>query len=318
MWCLLVLGPSRRTFSRAAALAVLATAVAVAITLAMTGSATDAPQGGPRMAEPARAPIERAGVGRRRDPVWPADGAPAQARELARERGGLVSFSAVGPGGREVSYRADRRYSAASVVKALILVAELRRLERGGLPLDDGTAEAMRAMITYSDNDAADTSYSRSGDEGLLSVARDAGMKDFTVAGHWGNAQITAADMASFMWRLDDLLDVPHGRYAGRLLASIVGSQRWGLPQVTTGEARLRFKGGWAPTDHGLVVHQAGLVELENERYAVAILTDGQPSMEHGIETIEGVAAELLRTDARPVRSDRRRSSRPGRGGSGS
>ena len=246
----------------------------------------------------------------RADPVWPAEGAGDEARSIARARGGLVSFAAIGPRGREVTYEADRLYSAASVVKALLLVAELRRLEREDLPLDDATARALRAMITYSDNDAADVIYARFGDEGLLDVARDAGMERFTVAGDWGNAQITARDMASFMWRLDDLLDLPHGRYASELLASVIEPQRWGLPEVTPDGARLRFKGGWVPTDDGQIAHQAGLVEVGGKRYAVAVLTDAQPSLEHGIGTIEAVEWQLLRTDPRPARASR--------GGSGS
>ena len=247
---------------------------------------------------PARAEIRRA-------PSWPAEGAGDEARAIARERGGVASFAAIGPRGREVTYEADRLYSAASTVKAMLLVAELRRLEREQLPLDDGTAQMLRAMITYSDNEAADAIYARSGDEGMFGVARDAGMKGFTAAGHWGNAQLTARDLASFMWRLDELLDLPHGRYASKLLESITGPQRWGLPEVTPDDARLRFKGGWVPTDDGQIVHQAGLVEVEGKRFAVAVLTDAQPSMGHGIETVEAVAWQLLRTDRRPARASR-------------
>lgn len=251
----------------------------------------------PRVAAVAPPPKSPSRADRRPEPSWPAEGAGDEARAIARKRGGLVSFAAIGPRGREVAYDADRLYSAASVVKAMVLVAELRRLEREKLPLDPVTAQALKAMITSSDNDAADTLYARSGDEGLFDVARDAGMKRFTVAGHWGNAQITAADMASFMWRLDDLLDLPHGRYGDRLLASVVESQRWGLPEVTPDDASLRFKGGWVPTDDGQIVHQAGLVELDGRRYAVAVLTDAQPSMGHAIETVEAVQWQLLRTD---------------------
>jgi hypothetical protein len=285
-----------------------AAAVAVACLVVASGLGKPEPISPAGIAAAVPSPPSRAEI--RPEPVWPAEGAGDEARAIARARGGSVSFAAIGPRQREVTFDADRRYSAASVVKAMLLVAELRRLAREDLALDDETARTLRAMITYSDNDAADAIYARSGDEGMFDVARDAGMTRFTVAGHWGNAQITARDMASFMWRLDDLLDLPHGRYAGDLLASVIEPQRWGLPEVTPDDAYLRFKGGWVPTDDGQIVHQAGLVELEGRRYAVAVLTDAQPSMQHAIETIEAVEWQLLRTDPRPARASR--------GGSGS
>lgn len=295
-------GTSGRATAPARLGAVAAVAVVLAAGAVLVTRETAAPEAiAPlEIAASAPQPSSRAPSGRRaREPEWPAEGAGDEARSIARERGGLVSFAAIGPGGREVTYEADRLYSAASVVKALLLVAELRRLERGALPLDDGTAQTLKAMITWSDNAAADAIYARSGDEGLFDVARDAGMQRFTVAGHWGNAQITAADMASFMWNLDELLDLPYGRYGGKLLGSIVESQSWGLPAVTPDDAHLRFKGGWVPTDDGQIVHQAGSVELDGKRYAVAVLTDAQPSMAYAIETVEAVEWQLLRRDPR-------------------
>lgn len=302
-----LIGTSGRATARLAAIAAAVAVVLAAIAVLATRE-TAAPEAIAPLeiaASASQAPSRAPNRHRAREPAWPAEGAGDEARSIARERGGLVSFAAIGPRGREVTYEAARLYSAASVVKVLLLVAELRRLEREGAPLDEKTAQALRAMITMSDNDAADAIYSRSGDTGLLDVARDAGMRRFTVAGHWGNAQITAADMARFMWNLDELLDLPHGRYGGRLLASIVESQSWGLPAVTPDDARLRFKGGWVPTDDGQIVHQAGSVELDGKRYAIAVLTDAQPSMAHAIETVEAVEWQLLRRDPRPTRGGR-------------
>ena len=242
-------------------------------------------------------------------PVWPAAGAPGAAREIAGARGGLVSFAAIGPHGRVVGFHENRRYVSASVVKAMLLVAELRRLRRGDMPLDAGTAGLLRAMITASDNDAADQIYYRVGDAGLNEVAERAGMARFDVSGHWGNAQVTAADLAGFMWRLDGLLDLPHGGFGSELLAGIVEYQRWGIPEVAPERARLRFKGGWRPTDLGQLVHQVARVDRRDQRYAVAVLTDAQPSMEHAIGTIKLISAELIRRD-RPSRR------RPSGGGS--
>lgn len=125
-----------------------------------------------------------------------------KAWSYARERGGDVSLAVVDSAGRLRGRRAGKRYASASVVKAMLLAAELRRLERDGLALEPATKRLLGMMITHSDNDAADSIYLRVGDAGLVEVARLAGMRRFSVAGYWANAQITAADMARCFSRL--------------------------------------------------------------------------------------------------------------------
>lgn len=298
--------PGRRARVALALLAVGAPLVAATLVLAGDGTATR-PLRDARLSPPARLAIDRHAD----RPRWPAPGAPGEARKIARRRGGLVSFAAMGPGGHAVGFHENRRYVSASVVKAMLLVAELSRLDRTKLPLDDGTRATLRAMITYSDNDAADQIYYRVGDAGLYAVAKRAEMPRFTVMGYWANAQITAADTASFMWRLDRLLDVRRGGFGSELLAGIVDYQRWGLAEAVPKDARLRFKGGWRSTGLGQLVHQAARVDRDGRRYAVAVLTDGQPSMEHAIGTVRLIGEQLIRRDRPPRR-------RPSAGGSGS
>ena len=56
-------------------------------------------------------------------------------------------------------------------------------------------------MIRLSDNASADSIYARVGDEGLIELARAAGMKGFAVSGDWANATVTPADQARFfLW----------------------------------------------------------------------------------------------------------------------
>ena len=128
------------------------------------------------------------------------------AERYADDRGGLVSFAAIDSRGRLRGHDEDRLFSSASVVKAMVLAAELRRLADEGAEVDSGTDSLLSAMITASDNEAADAVYARVGDAGLHEVAKRAGMTGFTVAGYWGNAQITAADMARFFGDLDHML----------------------------------------------------------------------------------------------------------------
>lgn len=236
--------------------------------------------------------------------VWPRLPYPPRrairrAQEFAAGRGD-VSFAVMSSSVRPRGYDTDTQYSSASVTKALLLVAELRRLEREGLPLDAGTKALLEPMITYSDNRAADAVYARVGDAGLEEVARRAGMENFEVTpGFWGGDQVTAADLARFFYRLDANLPRPHRAYAKRLLAGITPVERWGIPEAIGRRWSIWFKGGWRPPGQedtsGPVTHQAALlVHRHGERLALAVLTDEPPGAGAGFDAIEGVAERLL------------------------
>ena len=216
------------------------------------------------------------------------------ASAYAEERGGLVSFATMDSEGSLRGIDIDRLYSAASVVKAMVLAAELRRLAAADAEVDESTASLLKAMITYSDNEAADAIYARVGDAGLHAVAERAGMNGFTIAGHWGNAQVTAADMARFFADLDRALPRRHREYGRSLLGSVIESQSWGIPEAAGDRWAVRFKGGWLP-EKALVHQAAELRERGGPRQiSIAILTDEQPSHGYGVETVRGVAARLL------------------------
>jgi Beta-lactamase enzyme family len=232
----------------------------------------------------------------RRPPIVPAPGTLKGAWRYAQARGGAVSIAVVDTRGRLRGEAEDRRYSSASIVKSMLLAAELRRLEREGLPLDAQTESLLRAMITYSDNDAADAIYYRVGDAGLFEVARLARMNRFTVAGHWGNAQITAADMARMFSDLDRLFAGPRRKFGLGLLGSIIAEQSWGIPAAAGRDWAVRFKGGWVTTERGQLAHQAAELRDGRKHLAVAVLTDYQPSMSYATETVRGVTERLLAT----------------------
>ncbi len=219
-----------------------------------------------------------------------------EAWRFARRRGGQVSLAVVDTRGRLRGRDAGRRYVSASVVKAMLLVAELRRLQRNGLPLDGATRDLLKAMIVHSDNDSADMIYRRVGDPGLVRVAKSARMRRFTVAGYWAKAQVTAADLARFFSGVRRLLPRPHRRVALHFLASIVRDQRWGLPRAAGGSWTAYAKGGWRATGRGELVHQAAWLHDGNRDLAIAILTDAQPSRIYAIHTVRRIADRLLRS----------------------
>ena len=244
--------------------------------------------------------VHRKPVKPRPPPAIPGPSGMRRAWRYARRRGGLVSFAVVDTKGRMRTREGGRLYHSASVVKAMLLVAELRRLAEYGLPVDPGTEDLLEAMITWSDNDAADSIYARVGDPGLIAVAEAAKMRRFTVAGYWGNAQVTAADLAHFFSRVRRLLPRPHRQAGLRLLASVIPGQRWGLPKAAaSGSWTVYFKGGWRATDSGELVHQAGWLKDGSRELTIAVLTDAQPSRLYAIHTVRGVADRLVAPGSR-------------------
>jgi hypothetical protein len=119
-------------------------------------------------------------------------------------------------------------------------------------------------------------------------------MPDFTVAGHWGNAQVSAADLALLFGDLDRVLVRKFREYGKGLLGSVIPSQSWGIADVVGDRWAIRFKGGWLP-DHALAHQAAELRERHGSReLSIAVLTDDQPSFDYAIESVRGVGQRLL------------------------
>jgi beta-lactamase class A len=216
----------------------------------------------------------------------------ASAREFAQGRAGVVSFAYLDSRGRLHGYQPNVRYRSASLVKAMILVAYLRRVSWGALPLDRTARAQLGSMITISDNIAANWAYDRIGRGPTLdALARRAGMSSFAAAGYWAYSLTSARDQVLFFARLERLTPPAHRAYALGLLRRIVPSQRWGIPRAAAGW-RITFKGGWFESRH--LWHQVALLERGNTRLVLAVLTDRNPSDAYGQATIEGIARRLL------------------------
>src|SRR5688572_23611434 len=212
-----------------------------------------------------------------------------------KTRSGVNSWALIDTWGRLHGFAPHRVYVSASLVKAMLLTAYLRGI---GNRMPDGAERAsLGPMITSSSNDAADTVYYRVGDAALYDVARRAGMTRFSVAGYWGNAHFSAEDQARLFSRIDRLVPRASRAYARGLLSSIVGYQRWGFSHVALAHGwRTFFKGGWRSTGAGRLVHEAALFERGDRRVSMAVLTDGNPSHEHGTETLREVARRIYGT----------------------
>ncbi len=218
----------------------------------------------------------------------------ASARKYARGRPGSVSF-AVYEQGKLRSWGGGVSYRSASLVKAMLLVADLRRHDRLHASLSAGARSRLSAMIRVSDNGQASATFNLVGASGLRSVARLAGMRNYRVGGYWGTSQLTASDQARFFGRLGRLFPPKYRAYGRQLLRSVVPGQTWGgAPVARRHGFKTMFKSGWLPRSGGWVVHQGLRLERGRCTIGVAVLTGSQPSMAAGVESIRGVTERLL------------------------
>ena len=219
----------------------------------------------------------------------------ASARAFLERRRGRTAFAVLDSEGRLSGLHVHRTFVSASVVKAMLLVAYLDKLAWQHRSLDGGSRSILYPMIHVSDNNAATAVYTRVHDGGLYGLARRARMTDFSVHGFWANAQISPADQARFFFGMDRLVPRRFRPYARGLLSGIAGYESWGIPAVARPGWHVFFKGGWRGTGLGQLVHQVARLERGRETIALAVMTDGDPTMGYGITTIQDLTARLLR-----------------------
>jgi beta-lactamase class A len=225
-------------------------------------------------------------------PHWTPDAAAARA--YAAARAGDVSF-AVRTERRAWSWRGTTTYRSASIVKAMLLVAYLRRADVRDRPLRAGERALLDPMVRRSDNRAANAIHARVGLAALTALGRRVGMRQFIPHPVWGGSTVTAADQARLFLRIDRLVPRRHRAYAMGLLRGVIPGQRWGIAAAVPFGWEIAFKGGWGRGVTRQVDHQAALLTNAGLRVSVAVLTGDNPSDGYGTDTIRGVAARLLR-----------------------
>jgi beta-lactamase class A len=216
------------------------------------------------------------------------------AREYAQSRQGSVSFAIKDGHKRFFAYRAKRVVPAASVFKAMILAAYLRRPSVRHRELSEEERDRMGAMIRWSDNSSATILLDRMGHGPVWRLARAANMHRFRLVRPWGLSHIDAAAQVRFFFKYDSYIPERHERYARWLLSHVVPSQRWGIGEVRLDNWKRFFKSGWA-TGTGRVSHQVTWIEKGERKVAIAVMTEYSPDHAYSTRTLRGVMSRLLR-----------------------
>jgi beta-lactamase class A len=193
-----------------------------------------------------------------------------------------------------------RHFDSASIVKAIILAALLRRHQETGTPLSSLEEREATLMITQSDNDAATDLWNEVGMSGLQHFLDLAGMTETQLGedGYWGLTQVTAHDemlLLELLARPNLVLTADSRRYQLGLMARVIPGQRWGTPAGAPRAVTVHVKNGWLPDDGGWHINSIGAFTGQDRNYLIAVLTDANKSEQYGIDTIQAVARVVHR-----------------------
>jgi hypothetical protein len=199
-------------------------------------------------------------------------------------------------------YRESRHFDSASAVKATILAALLRKAHAEDRALTGTERHLAWRMITESDNDAATALWDDVGRYRLSRFLRLAGMRQTILgpSGYWGLTRITAHDELILLRHLlqpNPVLTKAARRYELHLMARVIPAQRWGVPAGAPEDFTVHVKNGWAPLPPvpGWFVNSIGCLTRADRNYSVVVLTQGNPTMEYGVATVEDVAEVINR-----------------------
>jgi beta-lactamase class A len=229
--------------------------------------------------------------------------AAKMARDIAAARRGRISAVAVGVDdpalGLTCWLNSTTHFDSASVVKATILGALLRKAQEQHRYLTSTEARWARSMITLSDNGAASALWNDVGRTALQHFLNLAQMTHTYLGpgGYWGLTQITAHDetlLVQLLLHPGSVLSTASRNYELGLMASVVSYERWGIPAGAPTSLTVHVKNGWLPrATHGWRIHSIGGFTGRGVSYSIVVLTQDNPTMDYGIVTIEGIARAI-------------------------
>jgi beta-lactamase class A len=190
----------------------------------------------------------------------------------------------------------DGRFQTASVVKVQIMGTVLHRAQVQHRGLTSFEQQNLVPMIEQSDNNAATNLWnSVGGAPGVAAFDKLAGMSHTTPNVAWGLTTTTAPDNVRLVrdYAFGSSALSPHWRsYGLNLMEHVVSWQRWGVSAGAAPGTTVALKNGWLPLNDSAVwrINSIGWIDGNGRNYVIAVLTDHNPSMQYGVDTIEAIS----------------------------
>ncbi|MFJ4868972.1 serine hydrolase [Streptomyces sp. NPDC088757] len=197
--------------------------------------------------------------------------------------------------------RATTSYDSASVVKVTVLATLLWDAKKTNRYLTSRESGLATAMITKSDNAATTSLWKQLGVTKVKGFLKAAGMTNTVPGadGYWGLTRINVTDeqrLLSLITAKNTVLSDNARTYILKLMGNVVTSQRWGTPAGAPSSVSVHVKNGWLQrATRGWRVHSVGTFKGGGHDYTVSVLTDGNSTMNYGVNTIQAVSKAIHR-----------------------
>lgn len=223
--------------------------------------------------------------------------ANAALRRYLGHRSGNITAGVYDVGsGRTYLYRPGVREHTASIIKVDILATRMFQTQgSGGLTASE--RRIARGMIEASDNgDATDLWNREGGAPAVDAFDEKVGMTQTTPNVAWGLTTTTPRDQLKLLRLVmlpHQLLDVASRAYEYELMRHVIPPDRWGVSAGLASDAVVALKNGWLPYDGSWQLNSIGSVVGSGRHYLIAVMTDGSPTEEYGIQTIQRISATV-------------------------
>jgi hypothetical protein len=195
------------------------------------------------------------------------------------------------------SYAGDLVWTA-STIKLAMTVDLLLRDRAGTITLTDADRGLIHNMLNWSDDDAADTLWSKYGRDDFATRFPNYGLTGVTfVSGfsrYWGYMKCTPNDLDRLINYVLTRLPADLRGYVVNEMRHVGTNQQWGVwgagPAAQPGN-----KDGWSLEQGGWVINSVGFVG-PNERYTLSMMNSlrGEGGYDAGVQTITHAAAVLF------------------------
>jgi beta-lactamase class A len=191
--------------------------------------------------------------------------------------------------------------ATASIANVDIMSTLLAQVTSTGQQLSTADQNLMTTMIEQSDNDSATTLWNAAGGPSAISTFNGTiGLKQTTPSTcltcpgfsgpGWELTTTTAVDQVDLLEHLitpNVQIGSSEQAYALNLMENIDPSARWGVSGGVPAGVTVALKNGWVPRSDSLwQINSVGWVDGKGRDYILAVLTDGNPTEQYGIDTI--------------------------------
>ena len=186
------------------------------------------------------------------------------------------------------------RFETASLVKIHLVALMSWRAANSEVRLTAAQRRDAEQMLVRSDNDAALREYFALGgaagiERGLAKAFGATGVRIGDL-GYWGHSTTTPHDVVALLRRVLDPDAAATYALMQDAMTRVIPEQRWGISVLADRGSTVQTKVGWVEDPDGWIVNSSGRVLVDGSPVVISVMTDRNPTLDAGIQTIEEVA----------------------------